>query len=409
MALLRRYGAAPVKLRLARNLVRTIKRGHPWVFAEALRDLPPAPSGTHAVLLDNRKGREIARGFYDPKSPLAFRVCTVEPDEQLNEAWAEGRLARALALRRSLFGSLPADGATTGFRLCNGEGDGLPGLVCDVYGDTAVLQFDGAGPGNFWQAEGIARWLVQALALRHVYQRRRSSEASQGHSTGQALVGQVPAAPVSFVENGVRFTADVVHGQKTGFFLDQRENRQRIRQFAAGRRVLNLFGYTGGFSVYAGLGGARHVTTVDTARPAVEAAGHHWQLNQLPPAGHDTVVADVFQFLAGAARQGQTWELVIADPPSFAASREAVAPALSAYQRLASAAAAITAAGGFLAAASCSSHVELQPFMAACGEGISAARRQATVLGVYGQPADHPWPLACPELQYLKFVLMRLE
>ena len=397
MALLRPYSAAPVTLRLARNLVRTVKRGHPWVFAEALRDLPPAPSGAHAVLLDNRKGREIARGFYDSKSPLAFRACTVEPGERLNEAWAERRLARALALRRSLFDNLPADGATTGFRLCNGEGDGLPGLVCDVYGDTAVLQFDGAGPANFWQAEGIARWL-----------RRRGSEDALGHPPGLALVGPAPAAPVSFVENGVRFTADVVHGQKTGFFLDQRENRQRIRQFSAGRRVLNLFGYTGGFSVYAGLGGARHVTTVDAARPAVEAAGRHWQLNQLPPDGHDPVAADVFQFLDGAARQGQTWELVISDPPSFAASQEAVAPALSAYQRLAGAAAAVTTAGGFLAAASCSSHVELQPFLAACEEGISAARRQATVLGIYGQPPDHPWPLACPEFRYLKFVLMRV-
>jgi 23S rRNA (cytosine1962-C5)-methyltransferase len=405
MALLRPSGAAPVKLRLVRNLVRTVKRGHPWVFAEALRELPPAPAGAHAVLLDNRKGREIARGFYDPKSPLAFRVCTVEPDQRLNETWAEARLARALALRRSLFDSLPADGATTGFRLNNGEGDGLPGLVCDVYGDTAVLQFDGAGPANFWQAEGIARWLAQALSLRQVYQRRRGSEGSHG----QALVGQLPVEPVSFVENGVRFTADVIHGQKTGFFLDQRENRQRIRQFAAGRRVLNLFGYTGGFSVYAGLGGARHVTTVDAARPAIEAATHHWQLNQLPQAGHDPVVADVFQFLDGAARQGQTWELVIADPPSFAASRETVAAALSAYQRLVSGAAAVTATGGFLAAASCSSHVELQPFLTACEEGISAARRQATVLGVYSQPADHPWPLACPEFRYLKFVLMRVE
>ncbi|MBI1880938.1 MAG: class I SAM-dependent rRNA methyltransferase [Chloroflexi bacterium] len=400
MALLQPHQGPPIQLRLARDLTRSIKRGHPWVFAESLRQLPPASPGAQAILLDNKKGREIARGFYDPHSPLAFRVCATQPGETLDERWTEKRLARALALRRALF-----DERTTGFRLFNGEGDGLPGLICDVYGDTAVLQLDGAGPSGFWDVSAIAGWAAQALSLRGVYERGRAD----GKGTGRLLVGEIPTAPVAFLENGVRFTVDVVHGQKTGFFLDQRDNRQMIKELAAGRRVLNVFGYTGGFSVCAGLGGARHVTTVDMAAPALEAARQHWQLNQLPPAAHEVAVADAFQFLAEAAQQSKSWELVIVDPPSFASSKAAVPKAMTAYQKLIAAAATVTAPEGLLATASCSSHVGLEAFLSACEEGISLARRRAMVLHIGGQPADHPTPLALPEFRYLKFVLLRVE
>ncbi|HXW00408.1 MAG TPA: class I SAM-dependent methyltransferase, partial [Anaerolineae bacterium] len=245
MALIQSHPGPPLQLRLARDLTRSIKRGHPWVFAEALRQLPPARPGAHVVLLDNKKGREIARGFYNPHSPLAFRVCTTNPGESLDQQWAQKSLTRALALRRALF-----DEHTTGFRLFNGEGDGLPGLICDIYGDTAVIQLDGAGPSGFWDAPGVAQWLAQSLSLNCVYERSRD----EVHAGGRLLAGVMPTTPAAFVENGVRFMVDVVRGQKTGFFLDQRDNRQKIRELASGRQVLNVFGYTGGFSVYAGLG-----------------------------------------------------------------------------------------------------------------------------------------------------------
>ncbi len=396
MTLLHPHPGPPLHLRLGRDLARLIKRGHPWVYAEALRERPPASPGAPAILLDNKKGQELARGFYDPRSPLAFRVCTTTPGEALNERWAEKSLSRALALRHSLF-----DERTSGFRLFNGEGDGLPGLVGDIYGDAAVLQLDGAGPNGFWNSAGIAAWLAGKLSLKCVVERSRG--------VGQPLWGEMPAAPVAFVENGVRFQADVVRGQKTGFFFDQRDNRQKIRELTAGRRVLNLFGYTGGFSVYAGLGWAGHVTTVDLAAPALEAAQANWTLNQLPVDRHAVVTADAFEFLAQAAQQRQRWDLVVVDPPSFAPSQAAVVKAIAAYQKLIGAAAAVTAGEGLLAAASCSSHVTLAAFLSACEEGISLARRRATVLYIGGQPADHPTPVALPEFRYLKFVLMRVE
>jgi len=400
MPLISPHHGRVIKLKLARDLVRTIKRGHPWVFADALQQLPSAPPGTHAVLLDKKQGREIAHGFYHPNSPLAFRICTAEPGEPLNDAWARQRMERALHLRQMLF-----NGQTTGFRLFNGEGDGLPGLICDVYGHTAVIQFDGAGPQAFWHAPGLAQWVAQALSLGCVYQKSQA----RGGDNSQTLMGAPPTAPAPFLENGVRFTADVIHGQKTGFFLDQRDNRRQVKTIAANRRVLNLFGYTGGFSVYAGLGNAGHVTTVDSAAPALEAATHHWQLNGLPDSGHQSVPADVFEFLKNSARQKKLWDLVIADPPSFASSKAMVKKAIKAYQNLVAAAAAVTAPDGVLAAASCSSHVDMPAFLNACEEGISKARRRATLLRVNHQPPDHPTPLPFPEFRYLKFVLMRVE
>lgn len=395
---LQNYTNPPLKLRLVRPLTRVIKQGHPWVFAEALRELPAAPPGAQAILLDNKKGRVIGRGFYDPHSSLALRVCTVEPDEILNDWWAQTRFEQALALRRLWF-----DNHTTGFRLFNGEGDGLPGLICDLYGEVAVLQLDGAGPAGFWNPAGIAEWLLQTLPIRWVY--RRSHTRSAGRE--ELLRGDSPLPqPAPFLENGVHFTADVSRGQKTGFFLDQRDNRQRIKAAALGRRVLNLFGYTGGFSVYAGLGGASQVTTVDLAEPALAVAQRHWCLNGLEPANHTGVKADAFDFLEKAR---QEWELVVLDPPSFAASKETVPQAVAAYQRLIAGAAAVTTRRGLLAAASCSSHIAPETFLQICTDGIAQSRRRATVLGIFGQPADHPWPLACPELRYLKFVLLRLE
>ena len=399
MALIQFTRHPPLKLRLARDLVRSIKRGHPWVFAEALRHLPPAAPGSPATLLDNKKGREIARGFYDPTSPLALRICTIESNESLDEAWAQRRFELALTLRKSLF-----DQRTTAFRLFNGEGDGLPGLICDIYGDTAVIQLDGAGPKGFWNVHGIAEWVSERWRVRCVYEKYQTRE--QG--TGRLLIGPAPTEAVAFLEHNVRFSADVLNSQKTGFFLDHRENRQRLRSWAEGRRVLNVFGYTGGFSVYAGLGGATEVTTVDLAAPALVMAEKHWRLNDLSTARHRTVTADAFEFLTKAVQRNESWDLVILDPPSFASAKAVVPQAIKAYQTLIANGAAVTTPNGLLAAASCSSHINEAAFLNACEVGISQARRRATLLGIYGQPPDHPTPLVFPEFRYLQFVLLRL-
>jgi 23S rRNA (cytosine1962-C5)-methyltransferase len=400
MPLLRVADQTSIQLQLRRDLVRSVKRGHAWVYAQALRALPSAHPGTPAILLDNRGGREIGRGYYDPQGAIVLRICTTQHGEALTDTWAADRMQRALSLRQSLFKD-----DTTAYRLFNGEGDRLPGLVCDRYAQAAVLQLDGEAARHFWHAPGIAKWLEEALGLNLVVERLPGKKPTRA----QVLLGPKPQTPLPFLEHGVRFSADVLHGQKTGFYLDQRENRQRMGKYVSGKKVLNVFGYTGGFSVYAGIGSAAHVTTVDSAQPALEVATTHWTLNDLVPNRHTTVCADAFEFLDSAQKEPKTWDVVILDPPSFAPSQAVVPKALQAYQKLIALGASVTTNGGILAAGSCSSHVSLDDFTRACQEGISKARRKASTLGVHSQPADHPVPLAMPEFRYLKFIVMRLD
>jgi 23S rRNA (cytosine1962-C5)-methyltransferase len=294
---------------------------------------------------------------------------------------------------------------TNAYRLFNGEGDGLPGLVCDIYADHAVLATDGTGADNFWNSREIAEWLNQHLDIQSVLLKRRTADGK----TISSIFGSAPKSPIVFRENDISFTADLLEGQKTGFYLDQRENRARIGQIAAGKTVLNVFGYTGGFSVYAGLGMAVKVTTVDQAAPALESADLHWQMNGLAPEKHTSICEDAFEYLKTSQKQNRSWEIVILDPPSFAPSEAALPQARKAYTRLIEIGARATKSGGLLAAASCSSHIDHSLFLEIIEASISQARRKATIVGIHGQPPDHPAPLVMPELRYLKFVLIRLD
>lgn len=387
----------PVRLKLVRDRTRMLKQGYPWVYRDWLAELPSAAAGTRVVLHD-RDGSLIAFGMYDPTGPLAVRVCAA--GEHMDDTLILSKLDSALALRQAMF-----DDRTTGYRLVNGEGDGLPGLTCDCYADHAVLKLDGDAPAGFWNVDALADWLAERLGITNVFLKYRSDAKTRG----RVIRGDLPAEPVRFVENGVRFQADLVQGQKTGFFFDQRDNRARIGRFAKGRSVLNLFAYTGGFSVYAGVNGASDVTSVDLAKPAMEEADRNWQLNGLPPDRHHAIAADAFAFLEEARAAKQTWELVVVDPPSFAPAERHVAKATASYQSLFTAALHVLAPGGILALSSCSSHISQAMFYELTEAAVQKSRRAATILGVFGQPADHPFPLVCRELQYLKLILLRVR
>lgn len=387
--------AGPVVVHLRKDLTRDIKRGHVWIYGDAI-DRPHAPSGSVAILVD-RQGQKVASGIYDPRHAIPLRICCTSAPWDLNSQWFLSRLTRAISLRQLC---LPPQ--TTGYRLINGEGDGLPGLVVDIYSDTAVIKRDGGAPQHFYDCAQIAKWLVAHANVTRVVERPR--ERGQ---IGQTILGDEPRESIAFTENGLQFTADVIHGQKTGFFLDQRDNRDIIRSLARDRTVLNLFSFSGGFSVAAGVGGCAHATSVDLAPAAIADAARHWELNGLPAEKHTGVVSDVFEYLEQVGNS-RTWDIVICDPPSFAPSERTRRAAEEAYQRLATLCAKLVTPGGLLALASCSSHIDMDTFAEVNLAGIGRARRVGTVLTYRSLPGDHPSPMAMPELRYLKFQLIRL-
>jgi 23S rRNA (cytosine1962-C5)-methyltransferase len=417
--------------RLTKPLEDAVRGGHPWIFADAVALPAGAKDGDVAELVD-RRGEFLARGTVEPSSPLAFRVWTLEREEKVDGELVRSRLASALAMRREL---LRAD--VTAFRVCHGESDFVPGLQCDLYGDVASLRTDGE-LGVAWERLFVdaVRDVVKPRAIVVRNPRTGEGEARLVHGALDAKSGG--AGPrdgeVVVVEHGRRFVVDVLRGQKTGFFVDQRDNRDRVGAIARGRRVLNLFAYTGGFSVAAALGGATSVTTVDVAAPAIETARRNFLLNGLDPALHEFQVSDAFDVLADLSARAHhvrtnaktvgdergdvatstalgtaPFDLIVLDPPSFAPSRKTVDRGTKAYEKLNELALRSLPRGGWLATASCSSHVSERDFLAIVAEAARRARRDVTIASVSGAGPDHPVRLGFPEGRYLKFVLLRVR
>ncbi|HET6281601.1 MAG TPA: class I SAM-dependent rRNA methyltransferase [Polyangia bacterium] len=404
----------PARVVLRKNLARAIRQGHPWLYREALR--PAAELGDGDVVeVVTADGRALARGYWDATSPIAVRIVSDEHAGDVQAVVAE-RVAAAL-VRRLAFIDLKR---TDAFRWIHGEADGLPGVHVDVYGQAAVLRFDGGGARVFYRALPA---VLSAVAAQHglnvgaVVERRRGARGGSeadgageaGGETAVALLGALPPAEIEVRENGLRFGVDLAHGQKGGLFLDQRDNRARVGALAAGKRVLNLFGYTGGFSLYAAAGGASETTTVDVARGAIAAARGNFARNALDPASAHFFAEDAFTFLERAARDGRQWDLVISDPPSFAPSHQALPRALGAYRRLHRLCAAVIASGGLLCAASCSSHVDRAAFLATVEQGVREAGRRWSLRQIDGAGPDHPVAASFPEGDYLKFAIGSVE
>jgi 23S rRNA (cytosine1962-C5)-methyltransferase len=387
-------------------LGRAIRGGHPWIYRDALAASPRLADGS-LVLVAGADGRPLARGFWDARSPIAVRVLLAEAQMDV-ERELDRRIAEAMARR---LGALDR-AQTDAFRWIHGEADGLPGVHVDVYGTALSIRYDGDGARAFYR-ELPARLLEAAgkagLAVDAILERRPRGQS--GESDGErtlALYGTPAEGEIEIRENGLRFGADLRRGQKGGLFLDQRENRALVRTLAGDRRVLNLFGYTGGFSVYAAAGGARATTTVDVAAPAIAAARRNFERNRLPTDSARFAAEDAFAFLTRAAAAGERFELVISDPPSFAPSRRALETGLRAYQRLHRLCAAVTAPGGILCAASCSSHIRREAFLATVRDGAREAGRRAQIDEVRGAAFDHPVVPQFPEGDYLKFAIMKL-
>lgn len=375
---------------LHRNLRRSVLRGHPWIYRESISNPPKLDQAQLCQVFDSKK-EPLAWALYDPHAPLSLRILSLEKKPPTFDVFKK-RFSEALALRRSV---LTKD--TTAYRLFNGEGDLLPGLICDIYGPIAVLQFDGQGPNEFWDKKGIADWLMDEKVVSSVVEKFRRHTQGGIH----LLAGEKCENVVTILENGVKFKVDLEKGQKTGFFLDQRDNRKYIQSVTQGASVLNLFSYSGGFSVYAGLGGASKVASLDVADGAIQLSKENWALNGLNPENHQGLCVDVFEYLNG---DKEVWDHVIVDPPSMGHSEDQKDRAQAKYIELFAASAKRVKSKGHLSLSSCSSHISFQDFFEIINESVSKANRRAQILKISGQGPDHPFPHSAHELRYLKFV-----
>lgn len=391
-----------IPMRLKPAAERAVKRRHPWVFADGIREQKrEGTSGDTAVIFDS-KNRFLAAGLYDPASPIRVKLLVHHERTQIGPDLFRERLAAAQALRTPL---LTTD--TDAYRLVHGENDLLPGLIIDRYADTLVIKLYTAA----WLPH--MRDLLDALAAVQPAERRVlrlgrniQREAPSGLVDGLILDGPPLAGPLTFHENGLTFSADVLHGHKTGFFFDQRDNRARVGVLAAGRDVLDVFAYSGGFSVYAAAGGAGSVLSVDVSQPALDAATANIRLNAHLPAvaacEHHTRAGDAFAIMRDLAREGRRFGLVIVDPPSFASSQDQISGALDAYRSLTRLALPLVSSGGTLVMASCSSRVLAADFFQLIEDTARQMGQPLAVLERTTHALDHPLLASFPEGAYLK-------
>ncbi len=392
-----------LRLRITAAAEKCVRQGHPWVFSNSVREQNrEGQMGEPAILFD-RQDRFLAVGLFDPDSPIRVRILHAGKARAIDPAWWQQRTADALDRRRGMF-----DAQTTGFRCVNGESDGWPGLVLDRYDDTIVLKIYSA----VWlpRLPEVTALLGtrERLVLRLSRNIQRPAAEQFKLQDGQVLQGEPITEPVVFMENGWRFEADVLRGQKTGFFLDQRENRRETQALAAGRNVLNLFSYTGGFSVYAAGGGAESVCSVDISEHALAGARRNFALNgghaAIAHCRHETIHADAFLWLQGMS--GRRFDLIVLDPPSLA-KRESERPqAENAYAQLIAASICLLRKDGVLLAASCSAHVSAPDFFALARAAARTSRRGFEEIKTTRHPADHP--ASFPEADYLKCIYLRM-
>jgi len=368
------------------------------VYSGAVERAPEVPPGTVVDVVDHR-GRFVLRGHFNPRAPIRVRALSWDPGERIDAAFLRRRLAAALALRQQA--GLRA--FTDAFRLVHGEGDGLPGLVVDEYAGFLVLQVHTAG------MEALRASLLDELwelcAPRGIFERSdvgtRRAEGLPGRPTG-LLRGEPPPALIPIREHGVRLFVDVYHGQKTGFFLDQRDNRLRVQRLARGQRVLGLFAYTAAFSAHAQQGGAARTLDVDIGLHGLAAARSNLAANLAPGGRWDYVVANAFPFVETLAERGPRFDIVVIDPPSLVRKQEQLEHALGVYTKLNRNALRLVRSGGLLVTASCSARVSAEDFFQVIRHAAAGAGVRLRIQWLSHEPPDHPVDPALPEGRYLK-------
>ena len=384
--------AKRIALHVTAPAERALRQGHPWVFDQSITEQShEGAPGDLAVIFDNKR-RFLAIGLYDPTSTIRVRVLQNRRPATINAEWFQNKLNLAAQVRESLEGT-----DTTGYRLVHGENDGLPGLVIDRYADTLVLKL--YTPAWIPHLKEFCDALAQVSPAEHLILRlnrilQKQTDFLHDLKDGMTLSLLTPPSLILFMENGLTFESDPIHGQKTGFFLDQRDNRAKVEELSRDKSVLNVFAYTGGFSVYAARGGAKEVLSVDISAPAIEAAvrnmGHNLHFPTVAAVSHETFAEDAFDALARMEAQKRLFDMVIIDPPMFAQNEKQIASALAAYRKLTRLGLGVLRKGGTLVQASCSSRVDADSFFDSIHQSAREAGRRLMEIERTGHALDHP-------------------
>ena len=383
---------------------KSARNRHPWLFSGAIQHIRGEPADGDVVDVLDREGDFVARGTYNSQSQIAIRLLTWDADEAINDAFWHQRLQAAIQRRAAL----AADDTTSAYRLVNAESDGLPGLIVDRYGDWLVLQSLAAGIES--HKATITEHLNTLLQPAGI-EERSDADVRQKEGLEPAtgtLVGQEPPLHIEIQEHGLRFLVDVRKGHKTGFYLDQRDNRVMLLKHADGAEVLNAFAYSGAFGVYAAAAGAARIVNVDTSADALNLAQQNMALNGYDDALNEYNTADVFQLLRAYRDEGTQFDMIVLDPPKFAHSKGQIEAACRGYKDINLLAFKLLRPNGLLFTFSCSGHVSADLFQKVVFQASVDAGRQAQIIQRLTQPADHPTLLSFPEGTYLKGLVCRV-
>ncbi|MGE5027219.1 MAG: class I SAM-dependent rRNA methyltransferase [Betaproteobacteria bacterium] len=379
---------------------KSLQHRHPWVFSGAVERIKGEPQPGETVAVRDSHGAFLAYAAYSPQSQILARVWTYRENETVDEAFFRARLARAIGLRQALAGT------TDGMRLVHGESDGLPGLVVDRYGDTLVIQVLSAGMER-WR-DLVTGMLAELTGCANLYERSDAEVRDlEGLPARMGILRGALPAPLVIREHDLKFYVDAEKGQKTGFYLDQRDNRRRVGELAKDKDVLNCFCYSGGFSLSALQGGARSVLSVDSSAEALAQARENLRLNGLPEDRAQWLEADVFKSLRLMRDQGKSFDLIVLDPPKFAPTAHHAAKAARAYKDINLWALKLLRPGGLLATFSCSGGVGADLFQKILAGAALDAGATVQIVGRFAADADHPAVLNFPEGEYLKGLLLR--
>jgi 23S rRNA (cytosine1962-C5)-methyltransferase len=385
---------------------KSVLRRHPWIFSGAIAAVNGSPNTGETVEVISTSGQTLARAAYNPISNITGRIWTWDPQEPVDKLFFENRIRQSIELRTQLGSLINSDA----LRLVHGESDGLPGMILDRYGGTYVIQFLSAGT-EYWKEELIRA--IQACAGASYIYERSDIEVRQLEglpATSGLLVGDTLASPIEITENDIQFLVDIAGGQKTGFYLDQRDNRLLARMLSTNRRVLDCFAYTGGFAVNCLKGDAKHVTLVESSKGALEIAHRNMSINNIHPNKVEFVEQDVFRYLRTLRDKGVTYDLVILDPPKFAPTASQAEKAARGYKDINLLAFKLLQPGGYLLTFSCSGGVSEELYQKIVNGAALDAGAEAVILKRLHQAPDHPVALNFPEGAYLKgFLIQKLK